>query len=304
MKFRRVLLLPPLLLVGAMLAGAQDCTSIGAWSNDFAMPADSLRVDLRRRAGSDTSCGAVLYGIGRLAYQTERYEVAARAFRSATTVWPESAKVWDELGLALLRTGDHAGCETALWRALRLAPRQREYYNHLGLTLLRQERYAEAAASYIAALGLDPSYVEARYNLGQVYDRQGSSEVALREFRRALGDDPAFIPVRYALAILLGRMKQYDEAVAHLDTAIALDSEFLGAYVERGFIAARRDDYEGATRDFRHVLAADPNHARARYGLGVTLALQRQWVAAQEQCDSLTALDSLLAARLQRLITR
>lgn len=304
MGLRAVGLFLAVLYLGFGSAEPLDCTIGNPWSAELNMSPDSLRAEIVRALGDDTSCAASLYGVGQIAYQNRRYEVASRAFREATIAWSESAKVWDRLGMALYRTRAYQESESAFRRALLLAPRQPEYYNHLGLTLLKQERHSDATAAYMAALGISPSYVEARYNLGQVYDLQGRTDVALREFSRAVKDDPRFVRGRYALAVLLKRMEDYDAAEAHLDTVIWFDPAFLDAHVERGFVALQRNGGDRAVGDFRHVLDARPDHARARYGLAVAYAFRRQWVAAQRQCDTLATVDSALASRLQNMISR
>lgn len=272
-------------------------------------------------AGADTSGGAhadgragaalahTLLRDGEAAYGERDFERAAELLRSAARLVPDSvfndpAYVWDLLGRTLYRLDQHIRAEEALRQALELNPRNPDHYTHLGLVLTARDRLDDAAATYFAALAIDPSHLQARYNLGFIYQRTQQFPLAMMQFRRVKAEYPEFMPARLAIAVVLRAQNQYAEAHEELSAAIARDSTFTGAWVERGFLNTEWRRLDNAESDFRHVLNADPAHARARYGLGLCYTYQRKWVAAQQQADSLVSVDPELARRLQSIISR
>ncbi len=251
---------------------------------------------------ADTS-GPVYLRRGEIAYRERRFDDAADTLRHATRLLPDSARAWDLLGRSLYRLGNYTGAENALREATRREPRSPEFYTHLGLVLLAQNRLSDASATFFAALGIDASHAEARYNLGYDHQRRKQYPLAGMQFRRVIREHPDYFPARIAFAIVLRSQEKYDESDAALVAVIERDSTYSDAWVERGMLAVHRRRYPDALSHFRRALDHEHGSARARYGLGLTLTFQREWVAAQQQCDSLAMLDAGLARRLQRVIT-
>ncbi|HME13420.1 MAG TPA: protein kinase [Candidatus Acidoferrum sp.] len=113
------------------------------------------------------------------------YANAAREFRTATDLDPESSYAWDLLSWALgyEEPPEAAAAENASRECLRLqrVPYPINYY-HLGRALMLQQRYAEAVAAFQRAKELDPSDTFGNMGLGQVYLAQGEFDKAVGAF--------------------------------------------------------------------------------------------------------------------------
>ncbi|MEP7149552.1 MAG: tetratricopeptide repeat protein [Acidobacteriota bacterium] len=127
-------------------------------------------------------------------------------FEVATGLAPENYLFWLDLGRARERSGDAAGAERALRRALDLAPNYARVQWAFGNALLRQGRVDEAFAEMKKSVAGDPT---AFANSAAVTAWQffGSDVVAIRQ---AAGGSIQFDG---ALAALLLREKRFDEAI-------------------------------------------------------------------------------------------
>lgn len=89
-------------------------------------------------------------------FSAENIAAAVREYQAAVSAAPYDYRYWMELGRALEASGDRAGGEKALRRAVELAPaysHPRWYYGNL---LLRQDRLDEAFAQLSRAADADP----------------------------------------------------------------------------------------------------------------------------------------------------
>ncbi|MEO8041510.1 MAG: tetratricopeptide repeat protein [Acidobacteriota bacterium] len=127
-------------------------------------------------------------------------------FEIAAGLAPENFLYWLDLGRARERSGDSAGAERALRKALDMAPNYARVQWALGNTLLRQGRTDEAFAEIKKAVAGDPASFAnpAAVTAWQFFD----SDVAA--IRRAVSGSIEFDG---ALAGLLLREKRIDEAM-------------------------------------------------------------------------------------------
>jgi eukaryotic-like serine/threonine-protein kinase len=110
------------------------------------------------------------------------YAGAAREFRTATDLDPDSSYAWNLLSWALgyEQPPDAIAEEKAARESLRLEPTQYVAYYHLGRALIHQKRYAEAIATFERERELDSStttYPE--LGLGQAYLAEGDYDKAV-----------------------------------------------------------------------------------------------------------------------------
>ncbi len=87
-------------------------------------------------------------------------------------------------GLALAKTQDWRGAETAYRDALRGKPTLAEAWNGLGYALRNQGKYEESLRAYYEALRLRPDYPEALEYLGEAYVQMGRLDEARRLLER------------------------------------------------------------------------------------------------------------------------
>ena len=174
--------------------------------------------------------------------------------RPATTARIDhlGASTFVEKGWSKLSLGDASGAESALRRALELAPGDDEAESLLGWAQMMQEQYDSALLTFHNVLMRDPQHSLARTNVG-------------------------FICLR---------KKIYGEAIEHLSRAIRSDSDrkaTLYAHLYLGMVYREREMYEDAEPFFLRALELGPNLIQAWYELGRT-----RWFAGRRE-DALDA---------------
>lgn len=177
----------------------------------------------------------VLFHLGRIAYRAEKFQDAAKRYRSAIearapATYPEASL---NLGLALRALGDTAG----------------------------------AAKAYRDALAARPGYAEAMFNLGSLEIARNPAE-ADAWFAKATEADPAYAEAWFNRGLLAARAENIPGAEAAYRKAIAARAGYREAYLNLGALLARAGRYEEAIEANRAVLRADPDSAKAWFNLG------------------------------------
>jgi tetratricopeptide (TPR) repeat protein len=166
----------------------------------------------------------------------ERGHVQAHGSRSQR-VDHLGASTFIDKGWSLLSLGDAVHAETALRRALELAPNSNEAETLLGWAQMLQEHYDSALLTFHNVLMRDPRYALARANVGYVCLRK----------------------------------KIYGEAIEHLSSAIRLNEDAkatLYAHLYLGQVYYEREMFDDAEAFFRKTIELGPNLLQAWYELG------------------------------------
>ena len=110
------------------------------------------------------------------------YVAAARQYRTAADLDPDSGYAWDQLSWALgyQQPPDTVGAETAARKAISLQSSLYPAYYHLGRALLLQKRYDEALAAFEEMRQIAPHANSADLGVGQVYLAEGDYDKALK----------------------------------------------------------------------------------------------------------------------------
>ena len=98
---------------------------------------------------------------------------------------PRNAVACQNIGIALVKSGNFAGALTAFDRAFALNDRLPRAWNGKGVALEELGRHAEAVAAWKRAVDLDPGQFDALFNIGVVSAQHGdaaTARVALRAF--------------------------------------------------------------------------------------------------------------------------
>lgn len=116
----------------------------------------------------------------------------ARAIYSVMVREPDPpAEAWHGLGMLLLAEGHHTAAETALRRAVALAPERIEARLHLADMLARRSDLPAAVDLYHDILALEPGCSDAHAGLGQCLIGLGRLHEAEDQLERALANDEA-----------------------------------------------------------------------------------------------------------------
>jgi tetratricopeptide (TPR) repeat protein len=145
-------------------------------------------------------------GLERRSLDPELLPDVVRQYEEAVGLSPNDYRLWMDLGVAREQTGDTAGGEKALRRAVLLAPAYADPRWFLGNLLLRAGRRDEAFAELRRAGDANPAtYRPQIFNLAwQVYGGNAA------EMKRAFGESPAS---RVALAAYLSGRGLTDDAL-------------------------------------------------------------------------------------------
>jgi Flp pilus assembly protein TadD len=243
-----------------------------------------------------TGCGGPMQD-GRRAMARGDFEVAARAFRRATTEQPDDPAPWLALGRAEMAAERFGEAREALSRAAVLRPRAvlprvllghawelsrrydeallayqqavevapRSAYAHrvLGTRLLRWGRPVEAVDPLARAVELDPAHAETWNALGMARYHADDRAGAEGAFRDGIARHPSHPGLRLGLAALLVNARRFAEALAEYDALLARVPTFAPAHVARGILLhelGREDEAEAA-----FVRAAEVAQDRPRF---------------------------------------
>ncbi len=123
--------------------------------------------------------------LARLQLDRKSYARARETLESIGDVMEHSAEYWDDLGTALLFTGDKERGEQAMLRALDINPRVKYGEPYLRLAAANRSD-AERALSYLEKLrDIHSSSCEAYYRMGLIYKELGNKAEAKRAFEEA-----------------------------------------------------------------------------------------------------------------------
>ena len=131
--------------------------------------------------------------------------------------WFELGATWDDDPAQWERAVD------AYRRVTTLAPDHAAAWNNLGLLQHRMGRYEDARRHYEVALAADPACAEAAYNLGSLHDDLGDGDQAVRWYRRALDVHPDYGDAHFNLASILERRGDRASARRHWARYLELD---------------------------------------------------------------------------------
>jgi tetratricopeptide (TPR) repeat protein/WD40 repeat protein len=147
-------------------------------------------------------------------------EDAAKAYRKALELDPESASAHYNLGAFLARSGEYEEAEGHFRAALTKNPNT-QTYTGLGIVQLQQGRADEAIGSLRAAIDADPKNAAAYDALGTILVQQGKLADAESTYRQLVRHQPSAAAHR-ELAHVLQRLGRTDEAGGEMEKAQAL----------------------------------------------------------------------------------
>jgi len=136
----------------------------------------------RRALALDSNLSEAHVAMGTVYSDKYDYAAAAREYRTAADLDPDSGYAWDQFSWALgyEQPPDAAGAETAARKAISLQSSLYPAYYHLGRALLLQKRYDEALAAFEEMRQIAPHANSADLGVGQVYLAKGEYDKALK----------------------------------------------------------------------------------------------------------------------------
>lgn len=151
-----------------------------------------------------------------------RFAEAAEAFAKAAASDPADTESMFFAAMARLRTGDVAGAERDLKRAIERDPDNPRAHAALANLLAHRGEDDAAIAAYRTTLRLDPSSADSHAGIATALMRTGEPASALEHYERTIELRPAHGPARLGRALARVRLSRWREAIAGLEDDLAV----------------------------------------------------------------------------------
>jgi tetratricopeptide (TPR) repeat protein len=184
---------------------------------------------------------------------------------------PDSPKLWNERGVALHQTGDHAGAAESYRQALAVDPAYSIARNNLAVAQFHAGKADEAVDEFREALTQTPSFVKARLNLALLLVRGRRYQLALEAYRQVLESDQEQAVAWNGVGMVLAELRKFEEARTAFARAIQSRPEYAEAHYNLSFTLSNLGDYPGALRETKRALEIDPYYVAQSFALAIDL---------------------------------
>ncbi len=198
---------------------------------------------------------------------------------------PENARIHNNLGAALTRTGKYDDAISQFEKALAENPQYNLVHVNLGHALIDAGQTDAAVAEYEKALDFYPDSADLRDSLGAALERQGKISDAIAQFTAAIQMNPKLAEAHNNLGLALlsdGESGHAPEAEKEFKSAISLKPNFAEAENNLGTLYGNLGDDADAERMFRDAVKNNPAFSRALVNLAATLASESRFSEASK----------------------
>ena len=189
---------------------------------------------------------------------------------------------------ALIQQGQFEQARKILEEQVALDPSNVEAYNLLGIVCTNQKDFDRAADAFQHALKLAPEATKIQNNLGNLYVAQKKFDLAETEFKNVLRVSPSNRDANYNLGLVLMAKGTPVAAIQHFQrvhpVTIEVRFNLIRAYLEAGKTS------EGL-QTARELSAAHARDVQLHFTLGVLLASEKQYNAAQLELERANSLQ-------------
>jgi cellulose synthase operon protein C len=201
--------------------------------------------------------------------------------KNALQADPDRAEARAMLGQALLLSGDPAGAETELKRALDLGVPPEEVLPSLARSQLLLGRAADVTRDLADKSLADPqAQADLQTIVARAWASQGRESERDRALSRALQAVPDYGPAVMEQARSKLTRGDVAGALAQIDGLLAKQPTLADAHEFRGDLLMRQREAKPALAAYREALKLEPGHARARAGAVRALMADQQTDAA------------------------
>jgi len=208
-----------------------------------------------------------LYQQADVADSARNYVEFENVMRKGIQLYPNEARFYYGLGIALRRTGKLEEAIAAYRQAIKLKPDDADAYINMGNALSDQKKLEDAIAAYRQAIRLKPDYAYAYNNLGLALYDQKKLEEAIAAYLKALSlpEDTSTIPTtahtlaHNNLGWIYQQQGKLKEALAEYESALKIDPKFEYAKNNRDAVLALLEQpIELAYTDTNYLRLDDP----------------------------------------------
>jgi len=223
--------------------------------------------------------GRLYVALGRLLGQSKRWNEAAGALSSASSLLPREPDVHALWGEALLQSGDKKGAAAQLGRALQLAPSRNDLRLPLARTLTATGQLPQATIEYSKLLQMQPNNPGWLAEQAEVLERRKKYEAALSNWRRierALPENP--LPILQSARLLRG-LKRDRESLSKFRQTLQLTPNQPDALLGAAQLEEKLGQDARALPHWRSLVQVRPAYLPAYNSLMKNAAKRRQTTA-------------------------
>ena len=185
--------------------------------------------------------------------------------RKATTLKPDFAVAWYNLGTAYYFLGEYGASISSLKSALLLNPEYAEAFNQLGVAYTESGGHDEAVVAFQKAIELRPGYELAHYNLGCVLIRAKKMKQAVQVLKKARSLSPENNDVLINLGLAYSQLKQPQRAIAVIREALGRDPNDETGQLLLCKVLLATNDRAAAIAIYHSIKALQPGLERKLY---------------------------------------
>lgn len=126
-------------------------------------------------------------------------QMARKMYRDAIETYkqaPESAALWNKIGIAYHQLSEINNAQKAYERAAKLDPKYTAAINNLGTIYYSKKNYRRAIGEYKRVLRISPDSASTMANLGSAYFARKQYQLASDTYQKALALDPEIFESR------------------------------------------------------------------------------------------------------------
>lgn len=221
---------------------------------------------LYKKVLADGDHFAALNGMGLIAAQTKRFDVAIDLFRNAIKVDKTNPRGFNNLANALVSKGDREAALGYLDEALILDEAYVDALKNRGLIRAELKQFSQALDDFARVLQLQPDYWRAHIYKANVLIAMGELDSALKSYERVLANHPDSAALSNNLGAILCSLRHFDQALPHIDYALAINPRYAEAYNNRAVVMIGLGRHGDALDAYQHALAIKPDYSDALHG--------------------------------------
>ncbi len=190
-----------------------------------------------------------------------------------------------ELGRALQATGEHVAAMEAFNRALELSPGDAAAIAALSRSLIASGRIDQAMQMLRQAVKSSPGQPQYHLALGEALLEDQCFDEAERCLQKAIEFKPTLGEAHYQLARLLKQREEFSESIAANQRAVEFRPQWAAAWTHLAELQSAVGNFEACEVAFRRAVEFKPQSAELRSALAKALAEQGDHEQAVAECD-------------------
>ena len=238
---------------------------------------------------------AVYNNLGLAFHDLKNLPAAVEAYKKALAIDNKDSRTWYHLGLALRDQKNLPAAIDAFKKALAIDDRLAVAWHNLGIVQAQQQNLPATIAAFKKAVAIDDKYTAAWNNLGNALRDQKNLPAAIDAFKKALAIDDKHAAAWNNLGNALREQKNLPAAIDAHKKALAIDDKLAVAWHNLGIVLAQQKNLPAAIDAFKKALAIDDKFASAWNYLGTVLRDQKKLPPAIDAFKKALAIDDRYA---------